>query len=260
MKANHLAITHIGGPTVLLDFSGLRFLTDPTFDPSGGEYKTGPVTLRKLAGPALTPTQLQSFDYVLLSHDHHFDNLDHSGRDLLPWAEKVFTTGEGAQRLGGNSVGLKDWQAEDIPIEDGRTLRVVATPARHGPAGLNRGQVIGFVLLFTDAPENALYVSGDTVWYEGVAEVAKRFSIRTAILHLGAARVPEVGPFHLTMTADEAVQAAHAFSDAAIIPVHYEGWAHFSEGRTQIEDAFREAGLSHRVQWAEAGKVMPVAA
>ena len=260
MKANHLAITHIGGPTVLLDFSGVRLLTDPTFDPSGGEYKTGPVTLRKLAGPALTPNQLQSFDYVLLSHDHHFDNLDHSGRDLLPWAQKVFTTEEGAQRLGGNSVGLKEWQAEHIPTEDGRTVRVAATPARHGPAGLNRGQVIGFVLFFTDAPENALYVSGDTVWYEGIADVAKRFSIRTAILHLGAAHVPEVGPFHLTMTADEAVQAAHSFSDAMIIPVHYEGWAHFSEGRVQIEDAFQKAGLSHRLRWAEAGKVLPIAA
>jgi L-ascorbate metabolism protein UlaG (beta-lactamase superfamily) len=259
MSQNHLAITHIGGPTALLDFVGVRFLTDPTFDPPGGEYTTGPVTLRKLTGPALTSNHLEGFDYVLLSHDHHFDNLDHSGRALLPWAQKVLTTQEGSQRLGENSVGLKEWQEQDILLE-GRTFRVVATPARHGPAGSNRGQVIGFVLFFADTPENAVYVSGDTVWYEGVAEVAKRFPIRTAMLHLGAARVPAVGSFHLTMTADEAVQAAQAFSEAAIVPVHYEGWAHFSEGRTQIEDAFRAAGLSHRVHWAEAGKAMPVAA
>ncbi len=259
MNPNHLAITHIGGPTALLNLGGVRLLTDPTFDPPGGEYSTGPVTLRKLTGPAITPNRLESFDYVLLSHDHHSDNLDHSGRNLLPWAQKVLTTQEGSQRLGGNSVGLKEWEAEDIQIEN-RILRIVATPARHGPAGLNRGQVVGFVLFFADAPENSVYVSGDTVWYEGVAEVAKRFPIRTAILHLGAARVPAVGPFHLTMTADEAVEAARAFSEAAIVPVHYEGWAHFSEGRTQIADAFRKAGLSHRVRWAEAGKVMPVAA
>lgn len=259
METNRLAITHIGGPTALLDFGGVRFLTDPTFDPPGGEYTTGRVTLRKLTGPALTPNQLESFDYVLLSHDHHFDNLDHSGRDLLSWAQKVLTTQEGGERLAGNSVGLTEWQAHDISSA-GRTVRVVATPARHGPAGMNRGQVIGFVLFFTDAPEHAIYISGDTVWFEGVAVVARRFPVRTAILHLGAARVPEVGPFHLTLTADEAVKAAQAFSEAAIVPVHYEGWAHFSEGRAQIEDAFRQAGLSHRVHWAEAGKVMPLAA
>jgi len=53
---------------------------------------------------------------------------------------------------------------------------------------------------------------------------------------MGAARVPEVGPAHLTFTADEAVAAAHAFPDAIIIPLHFEGWAHFFESRPQIED------------------------
>lgn len=260
MNANHLAITHIGGPTALLDFGGVRVLTDPTFDPPGGEYQTGPVMLRKLSGPALTPEQVGVIDHVLLSHDHHFDNLDHAGRVILTRTKTVFTTEEGSQRLQGNSVGLKDWEITDVTSESGRTLRVVATPARHGPAGLNRGPVIGFVLFFADQSDNAIYVSGDTVWYEGVAEVAKRFPIRTALLHLGAARVPAVGPFHLTMTANEAVEAARAFAQATIVPVHYEGWAHFSEGRAQIEEAFRNAGLSDRLRWLQAGQVMPIAA
>jgi L-ascorbate metabolism protein UlaG (beta-lactamase superfamily) len=260
MKTNHLAITLIGGPTALLEFGGVRLLTDPTFDPAGSEYQSGPVTLRKLSGPALRETDVGSFDYVLLSHDHHFDNLDHAGRSALGHARTVFTTEEGSQRLGGNSVGLKDWQSTDVAIESGGTLRIVATPARHGPEGLNRGEVIGFVLFFADAPHDAIYVSGDTVWYEGVAEVAKRYAIRTAILHLGAARVPAVGPFHLTMTASEAVKAARAFAGATIVPVHYEGWAHFSEGREQIEGAFLNGGLSHRLRWLEPGQALPLAA
>jgi L-ascorbate metabolism protein UlaG (beta-lactamase superfamily) len=133
-------------------------------------------------------------------------------------------------------------------------LRIIATPARHGPEGHDRGPVIGFVLFFADAPQQALYFSGDTVWYEGVAEVAHRFSIRAAILNLGAARVPEVGAFHLTMTAQEAVEAARAFAGATIVPLHFEGWAHFSEGREQVDAAFSAAGLEHRVHWPEHGR------
>jgi hypothetical protein len=62
-----------------------------------------------------------------------------------------------------------------------------------------------------------------------------------------------VGTAHLTFTADEAVEAARAFADATIIPLHYEGWAHFSESRKQIEDAFASAGLERRLHWTEPG-------
>jgi hypothetical protein len=47
-------------------------------------------------------------------------------------------TGDGAARLGGNSVGLKDWQSIDLITAQGRVPRVVATPARHGPPDLDR--------------------------------------------------------------------------------------------------------------------------
>jgi len=258
MNAPSVRITYIGGPTCLLEFGGVRLLTDPTFDPAGGEYKSGPVTLRKLAGPGVSPKEVGSFDYVLLSHDHHSDNLDQAGRKALASATTVVTTNEGAQRLGANSLGVTDWQSVDFRTSDGRTLRIVATPARHGPEGLSRGAVTGFALFFQDAPEHVLYVSGDTVWSEGVAEVARRFNVQVAILHLGAARVPEVGPFHLTMTAGEAVEAARAFKNAVIVPIHFEDWAHFSEGRAEVEKAFADADMERRLLWPERARPISI--
>jgi L-ascorbate metabolism protein UlaG (beta-lactamase superfamily) len=118
--------------------------------------------------------------------------------------------------------------------------------------------VIGFVLFFTDSPEQSIYISGDTVWYEGVAEIARRFPVKIAILHIGAARVPEVGPFHLTMTSEEAAQAAKVYTDAIIVPTHFEGWAHFSEGRQDILRAFRSAGIEQRLFWPQAGEPVEV--
>lgn len=253
---DQLAITYIGCPTALLEFGGVRLLTDPTFDPAGGNYPSGPATLRKLQGPALSTEALGAFDCVLLSHDHHFDNLDHEGRALLAKAKVVFTTSEGAQRLAANSVGLNDWENIDLRTPDGRILRIVATPGRHGPEGLSRGAVNGFVLFLEDSPQRVIYISGDTVWYPGVAEIARRFTVEIAILHLGAARVPEVGPFHLTMTAEEAAEAARSFANATIVPIHFEDWAHFSEGKDDIVRAFSRAQLEHRVRWLERGRAI----
>ncbi len=243
--------TYIGGPTALLEVNGLRLLTDPTFDPAGEEYVTSVYTLQKLAAPALPAESLGPVDVVLLSHDHHVDNLDRSGRAFLTRAKTVLTTRDGAQRLGANAVGLDPWQEIEIQAPNGGVIRVTGTPARHGPIDGDRGPVTGFVLTSPEAPQSAIYVSGDTVWYEGVAEVGARFDVRIAVLFMGAARVPEVGPAHLTMTADEGIKAAQTFGRAIIIPLHYEGWKHFSESRRQIEDAFRSAGIEHRLKWPE---------
>lgn len=254
MRGAQGKLTYIGGPTALLELCGLRLLTDPTFDPAGEEYPTGVYTLQKTAGPALSPESLGRIDAVLLSHDHHFDNLDHAGRALLDSVETVLTTPAGAERLGGHALGLANWQSVDLPTRDGRVLRVTGTPARHGPVGGDRGPVTGFVLALTESPQGAVYISGDTVWYEGVAEVSQRFFVQAAMLFMGAARVLEVGPAHLTFTAAEAVEAARAFPEATIIPLHYEGWAHFSESCKEIEAAFVSAGLEHQLQWMEAGR------
>jgi len=258
MKDIHLKITYIGGPTALLELGGLRLLTDPTFDPAGEEYPTGLYTLRKTIGPALKPESLGRIDAVLLSHDHHFDNLDRAGRALLQRAGTVLTTQAVANRLDADAIGLTPWQSIDLPTPDGRVLQVTGTPARHGPVGGDRGPVTGFALTFRESPQSSVYLSGDTVWYEDVAEVSRRFSVQIAVLFMGAARVLEVGPAHLTFTAKEAVDAARAFPDAAIIPLHYEGWAHFSESRKEIEEAFASAGLQGRLKWMEPGRVTDV--
>ena len=72
-----LRLTHIGGPTLLIEAGGWRLLTDPTFDPPGGSYRFGWGTgSRKLAGPAIDASEIGPIDAVLLSHDHHDDNLD----------------------------------------------------------------------------------------------------------------------------------------------------------------------------------------
>lgn len=250
MIADEIKIQYIGGPTVLLEVAGLRIITDPTFDAGNTDYKTPYYTLHKSESPLINVTQLGKVDFVLLSHDHHFDNLDNSGRSFLSKVEKVFTTSDAEKRLKGNAVGLETWQTVEVPTKDKRVLQITGTPCRHGPANGDRGPVTGFILRFKDEQKNAVYITGDTVWYEGVEEVAKRFNVRLALVFMGAAIVKEVGTEPLTMTAGDAVLFAKQFEEAKIVPLHYEGWKHLSESRKEIENAFQRAGLAPRLQFS----------
>jgi L-ascorbate metabolism protein UlaG (beta-lactamase superfamily) len=248
-----MKLTYIGGPTALLEIGGLRILTDPTFDPAGGEYRAPSYSLHKTQGPAVRLDALGRVDVVLLSHDHHFDNLDTSGRELLARVDTVLTTRAAAERLGTPAQGLSPWESHDLALPDGSVLRVTAAPARHGPVGGDRGPVVGFVLHRPGESKRAIYFSGDTVWYEGVAEVARAFRVDVALLYMGAARVAVAGPAPLTFTAAEGVLAARAFESATIVPLHFEGWAHFSETRRDIAREFEAAGLQHRLHWLAPG-------
>lgn len=253
MPTTALTITYVGGPTALLEYGGLRLLTDPTLDPAPTDYPTAAYTLSKTIAPAVEPASLGQVDAVLLSHDHHFDNLDHAGRASLARAGVVYTTLAGAGRLGGNAVGLTPW--ESVELAGG--IRLTATPARHGPPGGDRGPVIGFVLEAGPAAP-CVYFSGDTVWYEGVEEVGRRFTPDIAILNLGAARVAVAGPMPLTFTAAEVVTLACAWPETILVPLHFDGWAHFTEGRGETERAFEAAGLERRLRWLVPGQPITI--
>lgn len=251
LSAN-LTATLIGGPTALINIGGLNLLTDPAFDTP--QAYDGGVRLVKLTGPALGPDQLPPIDAVLLSHDQHFDNLDHAGRAFLPKAGRVLTTKVGAERLGGLAEGLEPWQSVDIQTPQGKRLVITAAPARHGPHGFEpiSGDVIGFVISFGDEKGPSIYVSGDTVWFEGVAEVARRFDVRLAVLFTGSAK-PR-GAFHVTMDANDAIEAAAAFEKATIVAIHNEGWEHFTETQEQLAHAFKALGIADRLKALEKGK------
>jgi L-ascorbate metabolism protein UlaG (beta-lactamase superfamily) len=258
-----LRITHVGGPTLLVEVGGWRLLTDPTLDPAGGDYRFGWGTgSRKTAGPAVPAAELLPLDAVLLTHDHHGDNLDVAGRALLPSAGAVVTTAAGARRLGGSARGLRPWQVTTLEAPGLPAIRVTATPCRHGPP-LSRpvvGDVIGFALEWEGQEHGALWISGDTVLFDGVREVAGRVPVDVAVLHMGGVRFPVTGPVRYTMTAREAIALCGLVRPRTAVPVHYEGWRHFRQGRAAIERALARApaDLAGRFRWLAIGEATPL--
>ena len=230
--------THVGGPTVLVEAAGSRVLTDPTFDPPGKRYAFGwGTSSRKVAGPALDPAAVGPVDAVLLTHDHHADNLDDAGRAFLAGVPTVVTTVAGAGRLGGGTIGLADWGSTRLEAPGRPPIEVTATPCRHGPPASRPivGDVVGFALTWAGQTDGALWISGDTVLYDGVREVAGRIPVDVALVHVGGVRFPVTGPVRYTMTFGDAVELCRLVQPRTAIPVHYEGWSHFREGRDAIE-------------------------
>lgn len=231
----------VGGPTLHFEYGGLAFVTDPTFD-EPRDYDNG-VVLHKLTGPAVRPEELGPVDVVLLSHDQHADNLDVSGRAFLGQVPTILSTPGAAERIAG-VTGLENW--ETVTVGE---VEITGVPALHGPEGAEAvtGIVTGFVL--RAAGEPTVYVSGDNASVALVREIAERVGrIDVAVLFTGAANPGRFGDTDVTLNARTALEAAEVLGDALIVPIHAEGWAHFSETLERLELVFGYAGAGERLR------------
>jgi hypothetical protein len=226
-------------------------MTDPTLDAAGGVYPVANTFYTKLLGPAIPDAG--HVDVVLLSHDQHHDNLDEKGRELLKTVNMTLTTQVGAKRLKGTSKGLAPWESVVLPTPNGEEITITATPARHGPAGFEKlsGDVVGFLLSVQGPHPFEVYLTGDTVYYDGILDVAQRFKPQYVFLFAGAGQ-PR-GPFNVTMDTNDALDTAAAFLTATMIPLHYEGWSHYTQHAEAFVQAFDALGIGRRLKILTAG-------
>ncbi|HEU4349126.1 MAG TPA: MBL fold metallo-hydrolase [Actinoplanes sp.] len=242
-----------------MEVDGWRLLTDPTFDPAGGHYTFGWGTSSdKLAGPATEPSDMPPIDAVLLTHDHHGDNLDTAGRALLPSVETVITTMSGARRLRlAGARGLAAGDTTRLAAPTRPTIEVTATPARHGPPLSEPivGDVVGFALRRPFSDGVLLWITGDTVLHRPLRETAAAMAVDIALIHVGGVRFPITGPVRYTMTGRKAVELIGIARPRVAVPVHYEGWGHFKDGRAAVERALATApeDIRRRVRWLPIG-------
>jgi L-ascorbate metabolism protein UlaG (beta-lactamase superfamily) len=242
-----MRVQYLGGPTAILELGGVRLLTDPTFDPPG-DYPIGERVLTKTQGPALDPGELGPVDAVLLSHDQHPDNLDRVGRDYLDTVPVVLSTASARERLGDPVRALAAWEQAELQGRGGASLRITGVPARHGPEGSEHlvGEVTGFVLSGPGLP--TVYVSGDNASLDLVRVVAKRLGpFDVALLSAGAAQTALLEGAFLTLTSELAAEAVRILGSPQTVPLHFEGWSHYTQGGDTLRDAFRQAGLGDRL-------------
>ncbi|MFJ9197724.1 MBL fold metallo-hydrolase [Streptomyces flaveolus] len=253
---DRLRIHFIGNATVLLRYRGLSLLTDPNFLHRGQRAYLGHgLTSRRLTEPALDPRDLPDLNAVLLSHLHG-DHWDRVARRRLSRSLPIVTTPHASRRLQGlhgfhRAVGLRTWQQETVRHGDAQA-RVTALPGRHaGHPALRRllPPVMGSLLEVgpADAPPlHRLYVSGDTLLFDGLDEIARRFpDLDLAVLHLGGTTLP--GGFVVTMDGRQGAELARRLNPRQILPVHYDDYTVF---RSPLDAFLAEAdrrGLADRI-------------
>lgn len=276
-------ITYLGTATLALRTDRTTLLTDPVFDPRGSRYDFGLwftprswfSSEKQYASTAPPPGHV---DAVLLSHDHHADNLDLAGRALVADESKVsrvVTTVPSARRLArprhpsdapGLGLGLGS-RAEGLrPQASTRIGDVVITavPARHGPSYAPQvHEVSGFLLDVDHGPR--VWISGDTVLFPELEATLRRIGrerpVDVAIVHCGAVAFPRAlgfGHARFTFDAAEAIAACRLVGARTIVPVHRAGWSHFRQPEGDLRAAFDAAGLAERTRWLELGGSLSV--
>jgi L-ascorbate metabolism protein UlaG (beta-lactamase superfamily) len=118
--------------------------------------------------------------------------------------------------------------------------------------------VIGFLL---GGPGlETVYVSGDNASLDVVRSIAERAGdVDVAVLFAGAVQVPyRFDCAYLTLSSDRAAEAAKILGVRAVVPVHYEGWTHFTQGADALRAAFAGNSISERLVMADRGVTVAV--
>lgn len=251
-----VSFTQIDTACLVIDINGFIIVTDPAFDKEGTVYE-GPRTLYKTGSPKLQPEDIGPVDLVLLSHDQHKDNLDNAGREFIRSVKQVISTPGAVERLAQDNVtGLNEWESIDISTGKIPGLRITATPCQHAPTPEQTkisGHVIGFMIEWEGQQHGALYISGDTVYFDGIEAIAKRFKVHTGVLHVGKAGFPQINYMPLTFTTEMAIRTVRLMNMEKFIPTHFEGWQHFNEQPADLYDQVIQSDIKEKLVWLKPG-------
>ena len=222
-----MRVTLVRNATLILELSGKRILVDPMLDDMGARPP-----IEKTANPLRNPTVplpfpaeevVRGLDAVIVSHRHR-DHLDARGEELVPRDVPVFCQPDDEDAL--REFGLDVRSIVDALEWDG--IRMTRTPARHGSGAIADllAPVSGFVL-------NDLYLAGDTVWYEAVAETIERHEPRVAVVHAGGAEFVEGGL--IVMGVDDVREVVSRVP--TVVAVHMEALNHCFLERNSLRRA-----------------------
>ncbi|MDB1090242.1 MBL fold metallo-hydrolase [Streptomyces sp. ACA25] len=259
-------ILFVGNATLLIRYGSLTLLTDPNFLHRGQRAYLGKgLVSRRLTDPAAELEELPPPDAVILSHLHG-DHWDRVARRKLDRSLPVVTTPHASRRLQGlhgfsRATGLPAWH--EHVLQSGRSqVRITALPGRHGPGPVGRllPPVMGSLLEF-GAPGGSvrlrLYVTGDTLMFPGVREIARRFpDLHLAIVHLGGTRLP--GGLLVTMDALQGADLVETVRPRRVLPVHYDDYAVMRSPLSDFHEEAARRGFAERVVHCAPGERVAV--
>lgn len=281
----------IGTATTILEWEGMRMMTDPNFLHAGDHVHLGPgVTGTRLTNPAVNIEDLPPIDFVLLSH-YHADHFDQKVEEVLRRDLPIISTPHAFENLskpekGFTSVRAVDvWEKIDVDIkalgddELKPRIKITGMPGKHVA-----GPIIETVnyLLSAVPPTNGwmlelgytktvgvtdpakedfrvgytIYISGDTLYVHDLEEIPKRYPhVDLMIIHLGGTTIP--GPhmplLMLTMDAIQGIKLVTLIHPDLTIPIHYDDYDVFLSKLGDFKAEVDKIGLQDKVIYLDRG-------
>lgn len=252
----------VGTATTILEWAGVRLMTDPNFLHAGDHVHLGPgVTSTRRTNPAIDLHDLPRIDMVLLSH-YHADHFDEKVEESLRRDLPIVTTPHARECLvdqkeeGEKFSAVTDldfWESCVIGIEGSNlnqgkraAVKVTGMPGKHVPPGpLN----VVNEFLHAVPPTNGwmlelghtqsgggdetfingyrIYISGDTLLVDELKEIPERYkgqNIDLMLIHLGGTTIPSpsIPLLMVTMDAEQGIKLVQLIQPDVTIPIHYE--------------------------------------
>ena len=216
-----LTLAWLGHATVLVNFFGIKILTDPVLFPRVGirlpGFTIGP---KRLTAPALEFHELPNVDLVLLSHAH-FDHFDLRTLRCFNQSTGVITAHATRDLLKGirfSHITELDWgQSKNLSTGAGE-IEITAFPVKHWGARTQRDTYRGYNGYQIERSGRRIIFAGDTAMTENFAALRRHGPIDVAIMSIGA-----YNPWiHSHCTPEQAIEMANAAGARFIVPVHHQ--------------------------------------
>jgi L-ascorbate metabolism protein UlaG (beta-lactamase superfamily) len=220
---NAVTLAWLGHATVLINFYGVRLLTDPAlFARIGIDAWLGSIGPLRLTASALTPSELPDIDVVLVSHAH-FDHLDTPSLAAVPGrpaAVMASRTSDLLPRERYSSVRELRWGDTtriDTPRGD---VRIRAIEVRHWGARLQHDSYRGYNGYVLEREGRAILIGGDTANTPLFSSYRRHGPYEAAVMPIGA-----YDPWvHNHCTPEQAVTMADAAGARLFVPVHHQSF------------------------------------
>ena len=237
---NAVTLAWLGHATVLIDFYGVRILTDPVlYARIGVNLGLGTLGPLRLVQCALGVDALPPIDLVLVSHAH-FDHLDTASLRSLPGTPAA-VMGPGTSDLlpahRYSSVQELRWNETATITTPRGAVQVRSIEVKHWGARLQRDTWRGYAGWIVEREGRRLLIGGDTALTPVFAEHRRFGPFDAAVMPIGA-----YDPWiYNHCTPEEAVRMANAAGARLIVPVHHQSFRLSNEPFLEPIERIQEA-------------------